>query len=107
MQNGMLQEDAVAPQLASAFDEEAAQQARGVPLTWRFKMEYGVGAMANGIVNAGLGFFLLFYLTVICGLSGALAGTAQLIALLIDAVADPAIGLASDRIRSRLGRRLP
>lgn len=30
-----------------------------------------------------------------------------MIALLVDAVADPAIGLASDRLRSRYGRRLP
>jgi glycoside/pentoside/hexuronide:cation symporter, GPH family len=98
----------MAVQLTSTVDAEAAAQvARSVPLTWRFKMEYGVGAMAEGIVSAGLGFFLLFYLTAVCGMSGALAGTAKLIALLVDAVADPAIGLASDRIRSRLGRRLP
>src|SRR5690606_5079693 len=67
----------------------------------------GVGAMADGIVAAGFGFFLLFYLTAVCGMSGAMAGTAKLIALLIDGVSDPAIGLASDRIRSRFGRRLP
>jgi len=97
----------VAVQLTRAFTEEAAQAARSVPLTRRFKMGYGVGAMADGIVSAGFGFFLLFYLTAVCGMSGALAGTAKLIALLVDAVADPAIGLASDRIRSRLGRRLP
>ncbi|HVY83664.1 MAG TPA: MFS transporter [Caulobacterales bacterium] len=97
----------MAVQASSMFDEEAAQVARSAPLSLRFKVEYGVGAMTNGIVNAGVGFFLLFYLTAVCGMSGALAGLAQLIALLIDAVADPAIGLASDRIRSRLGRRLP
>jgi glycoside/pentoside/hexuronide:cation symporter, GPH family len=97
----------VAVQLTSTFDEEAAQVARGTPLTRRFKVGYGVGAMGDGIVSAGFGFFLLFYLTAVCGMSGALAGTAKLIALLVDAVADPAIGLASDRIRSRLGRRLP
>lgn len=97
----------MAASLTSTVDEEAAQLARGVPLTRRFKMEYGVGAMAEGIVAAGLGFFLLFYLTAVCGMSGAAAGTAKLISLLVDAVADPAIGLASDRIRSRLGRRLP
>ncbi|MDY6948056.1 MAG: MFS transporter [Pseudomonadota bacterium] len=93
--------------LISTFDEEAAKLARGVPLTRRFKMEYGVGAMADGIVSAGFGFFLLFYLTAVCGMSGAMAGSAKLIALLVDSVVDPAIGLASDRTRSRLGRRLP
>jgi GPH family glycoside/pentoside/hexuronide:cation symporter len=89
------------------FDEAAARVARSRPLTRRFKIEYGVGAMADGIVSAGFGFFLLFYLTAVCGMSGAMAGLAKLISLLIDAVADPAIGLASDRIRSQLGRRLP
>jgi GPH family glycoside/pentoside/hexuronide:cation symporter len=97
----------VAAQQSSAFDEEAAKAARSVPLSRRFKAAYGAGAMADGIVAAGFGFFLLFYLTAVCGMSGAEAGTAKLIALLVDAVADPAIGLASDRLRSRLGRRLP
>jgi GPH family glycoside/pentoside/hexuronide:cation symporter len=94
-------------ELTGTLDDQAAQLARGAPLTRRFKMEYGVGAMAEGIVSAGLGFFLLFYLTAVCGMSGTAAGMAKLISLLVDAVADPAIGLASDRIRSRLGRRLP
>lgn len=97
----------MAAELTSTFDAEATQLARGAPLTWRFKMEYGVGAMADGIVSAGFGFFLLFYLTAVCGMSGAMAGSAKLIALLVDSVVDPAIGLASDRTRSRLGRRLP
>jgi GPH family glycoside/pentoside/hexuronide:cation symporter len=87
--------------------DEAAALARGVPLTARFKAAYGAGAMADGVVAAGFGFFLLFYLTAVCGMSGTMAGSAKLIALLVDAVADPAIGLASDRLRSRFGRRLP
>lgn len=89
------------------IDEKAAQSARSVPLTRRFKAAYGAGSLADGIVAAGFGFFLLFYLTAVCGMSGTAAGTAKLIALLVDAVADPAIGLASDRLRSRWGRRLP
>jgi GPH family glycoside/pentoside/hexuronide:cation symporter len=90
-----------------AFAKDAVQSARAAPLARRFKLEYGAGAVANGVVTAGLAFFLLFYLTAVGGLSGTLAGLAQLVALLIDAIADPAIGLASDRVRSRLGRRLP
>jgi GPH family glycoside/pentoside/hexuronide:cation symporter len=97
----------LAVQQSPVFDEAAASAARSVPLTARFKAAYGAGAMADGIVAAGFGFFLLFYLTAVCGMSGTMAGTAKLIALLIDAVADPAIGLASDRLRSRFGRRLP
>ncbi|MDZ4692782.1 MFS transporter [Terricaulis sp.] len=91
----------------AAHDEAAAKAARSAPLTRRFKAAYGSGAMADGIVAAGFGFFLLFYLTAVCGMSGTMAGMAKLIALLIDAVADPAIGLASDRLQSRQGRRLP
>lgn len=87
--------------------EQSAAVARAAPLGVRFKSAYGAGAVADGVVAAGFGFFLLFYLTPVCGMSGTLAGTAKLIALLIDAVADPAIGLASDRLRSRYGRRLP
>ena len=54
--------------------KKAAQVARSVPLTRRFKMGYGAGAMADGIVSAGFGFFLLFYLTAVCGMSGTMAG---------------------------------
>lgn len=92
---------------ASMFDQETARKARAKPLSWRFKAGYGAGSLGYGIVAAGFDVFLLFYLTAVCGLSGTLAGMAKLIALLIDAVADPAIGLASDRFRSRWGRRLP
>lgn len=80
---------------------------RRVALSWGFKARYGIGSLADGLVGAGLGFFLLFYLTAVCGMSGTMAGMASLIALLIDAVADPAIGLASDRLQTRWGRRLP
>ncbi|MBA4759302.1 MFS transporter [Sphingosinicella sp.] len=92
----------------SAADHwSTATARRGRPLSVSLKAGYGAGALADGIVAAGFGFFLLFYLTAVCGMSGTLAGTAKLIALLVDAIADPAIGLASDRLRSRWGRRLP
>lgn len=80
---------------------------RGQPLTRIFKLTYGSGALADGIVVAGFGFFLLFFLTAVCGMSGTMAGLAKMIALLVDGVADPAIGLASDRLKSRYGRRVP
>lgn len=72
-----------------------------------FKLRYGSGAMIDGITTAALTYFLLFYLTTVCGLSGTLAGTALLIGLLVDAVADPVIGLLSDNTRSKHGRRYP
>jgi glycoside/pentoside/hexuronide:cation symporter, GPH family len=70
-------------------------------------MLYGVGAAVDGVISTSLNFFLLFYLTAVCGLSGTLAGAASMAALLVDAILDPAIGLVSDHTRTRLGRRLP
>ena len=92
---------------AGSLDGETVQVARGGPLSPAFKAAYGSGSLAYGVATAGFDIFLLFYLTAVCGMSGTLAGAAKLIALLVDAVVDPAIGLASDRIRSRWGRRIP
>jgi Na+/melibiose symporter-like transporter len=77
------------------------------PLDRATKFWYGLGQLGEGLVHEGLHLFLLFYYTSVLGLSGALAGQAILIALLVDAVADPLVGVASDRLASRLGRRHP
>lgn len=81
--------------------------ARAAPVGAKFKLLYGSGGVIDGITTAALTYFLLFYLTTVCGLSGTVAGTALLVGLLIDAVADPLIGLISDNTRSKYGRRLP
>jgi len=87
--------------------EATAADARRARLGTGFKILYGSGAIVEGITTAALTYFLLFYLTAVCGLSGTQAGTALFVGLLIDAVADPVIGLVSDNTRSRMGRRLP
>jgi GPH family glycoside/pentoside/hexuronide:cation symporter len=81
--------------------------ARRAPLGVGFKLLYGTGGTIDGITTAALTYFLLFYLTAVCGLSGTAAGTALLVGLLIDAVADPLIGIISDNTRSKHGRRFP
>jgi len=87
---------------------ESAAPQRGIfLLSARQKSFYAVGDIADGIKNTALGTFLLFYLTAVCGLSGSLAGAAVAIALIVDAIADPLIGYASDNTRSRWGRRHP
>lgn len=93
--------------ISTSLDEDTTNAARRVPLSWALKTQYGIGELSNGLVGAGFGFFLLFYLTAVSGMSGTVAGTATMIAVLIDGVADPAIGLASDRLKTRWGRRLP
>lgn len=73
----------------------------------RQKSLYAFGDLADGIKNVALAHFLLYYLTVVCGLSGSLAGAALFIALIVDAITDPLFGYLSDNTQSRFGRRHP
>lgn len=62
---------------------------------------------AGGLVSNGISFLLLIYYSQVVGLDPALAGSALLLALVVDAVSDPLVGRWSDRLQSRLGRRHP
>ena len=66
---------------------------------------YAVGDLGISLAYFAFGFFFLFYLTDLVGLSAALAGTVILIGKLWDGVNDPLIGILSDRTRSRRGRK--
>ncbi len=68
---------------------------------------YGAGAGVDTIVNFAVNGFLLFYLTLGCGLPGSLAGLVGLISLTLDALVDPLVGSISDNLHSKLGRRHP
>jgi glycoside/pentoside/hexuronide:cation symporter, GPH family len=95
---------------ASAEDRGTSALAggdRGAPLTLGLKLGYAAGQFVDGIVNNALSVFLLFYVTAVCGLPGALAGVALSVGIIVDAVMDPAIGAWSDGSRSDWGRRLP
>jgi Na+/melibiose symporter-like transporter len=68
---------------------------------------YGFGSVAYGVKDNGFSYFLMFYYNQVLGLPGSLAGTAILIAMILDAVSDPLVGYWSDNTHSRLGRRHP
>jgi GPH family glycoside/pentoside/hexuronide:cation symporter len=68
---------------------------------------YGSGALVQDTIVFALGQLLLFYLTVVCGLSGSAAGLALAVALVVDSLIDPLVGSLSDNSRSRHGRRHP
>jgi GPH family glycoside/pentoside/hexuronide:cation symporter len=68
---------------------------------------YGSGALVENITTVTVGGLLLFYLTVICGLSGSLAGATLGATLVVDSMIDPIVGSISDNSRSRHGRRHP
>jgi len=80
---------------------------RSTKIRWNVLAVYGSGALVENITTTVNLTLLLFYLTIICGLSGAQAGLIVGLTLLIDAVADPIVGSLSDNCRSRLGRRHP
>ena len=68
---------------------------------------FGVGQVAEGIKSYCFGMFVLFYYNQVLGLSGTLCGLAIALALLVDAISDPAAGSISDNFKSRWGRRHP
>jgi glycoside/pentoside/hexuronide:cation symporter, GPH family len=68
---------------------------------------YGSGALVENITTWVVANLLLFYLTIVCGLSGAEAGAALGATLLVDSLIDPVVGSLSDNSRSRHGRRHP
>ena len=73
----------------------------------RTKFAYGLGQIGEQVKNQGFGTFLFFYFTQVLGLSGSLAGTAILVALIFDAVTDPVAGSLSDNWKGSRGRRHP
>ena len=68
---------------------------------------FGSGSIAVGVKNTLLGTFLLVYFNQVLGLPAYLAASAMGIALVVDAISDPLVGIWSDRVRSRWGRRHP
>jgi GPH family glycoside/pentoside/hexuronide:cation symporter len=68
---------------------------------------YGAGALVENLTTIAISGLLLFYLTIICGLSGSYAGAALGATLVVDSMIDPIVGSISDNSRSRHGRRHP
>ncbi len=71
------------------------------------RLAYGFGLAAAGIKANAFNVFLLFYYERVAGLDPILIGFALLLALCVDAVTDPLVGVWSDGWKSKLGRRHP
>ena len=69
------------------------------------KFSFGLGGGVNAIKTDFFVWYLGAYYLTVLGLNPLLTGLALLMALVIDAISDPLIGTASDRIRSKFGRR--
>lgn len=73
--------------------------------TW--KVVYGTGDWSISSFNTLRQIFYAIFLTDVVGLEPRLASVAALLGVLWDAVNDPLVGLLSDRVRTRWGRRRP
>ena len=76
-------------------------------LTWLDKNLYGIGAVAYGIKNNGFDYFFLIFYSQVMGVDASLVATSLLLALVFDALSDPAVGYLSDNTRTAWGRRHP
>jgi len=76
-------------------------------LSFATKLAFGAGDMGPAMTANILVFYLLPFFTNVAGLPANLAGSILLWGKISDAVNDPLIGIASDRTRTRWGRRLP
>ena len=76
-------------------------------LSLRTKLGFGVGDLGGNLFFTVISFWALNYLTDTVGLAAGAAGAALMAGKLWDSVVDPLVGLASDRTRTRWGRRRP
>jgi len=96
-----------APAAAPGREASANHAERSERLGLGMLTAYGAGSLVQDTTSFGLNTLLLFYLTIVCGLSGSAAGMALGVALVVDAFVDPLVGSLSDNSRSRHGRRHP
>jgi Na+/melibiose symporter-like transporter len=80
-----------------------AQTALSRPAIWAF----GLVALPLSTIGLPLTIYLAPFYSGEMGLSLAAIGTAMMLARFVDIAVDPFIGVASDRMRSRFGRRRP
>jgi Na+/melibiose symporter-like transporter len=68
---------------------------------------YATGSISNGIKLRGMSGFLMLFYNQVVGLPAAWVGAALMVALILDGIIDPAVGLMSDNTPTRWGRRHP
>lgn len=73
----------------------------------REKIAYGLGDLGNNIAYGAMGFYLVYFLTDVAGLSALWAGYIFMIVRMWNAVFDLIIGVLSDQTKTRFGRRRP
>lgn len=73
----------------------------------QIKVAWGAGALGVSVLMNSVSFLVMFYMVGVLHIEPALAGTLIFATKLLDVVSDPVVGIWSDRITSRMGRRRP
>ncbi len=76
-------------------------------LPFSVKLGYGMAEFSSTLTWTLISVVYLIFLTDVVGIKAAYAGTILMVGTLWDAVSDPAVGILSDSIKSRRGRRRP
>lgn len=87
--------------------ERATTDVDADALPFATHLSYAAGAVGTSIFGTVPGLLLLYFMTDTLGIAPAVAGATLAIGRLWDVLLDPLVGAASDRTRSRLGRRRP
>jgi GPH family glycoside/pentoside/hexuronide:cation symporter len=77
------------------------------PLPWTQKLSYGLPAFALAVVGIPVYVHIPKFYTDVIGVNITWVGTILMLARLFDAFSDPLMGVISDRVRTRMGRRRP
>ncbi|MFC0204596.1 MFS transporter [Novosphingobium soli] len=88
-------------------DDHAGRIGAGARLPFGLCFGFGVGSLGIAILLNTVTIYFPVLMTTVLGQSAALAGMLLTASKLYDVVADVVIGMASDRTRSRWGRRRP
>ncbi|MEH6567820.1 MAG: MFS transporter [Halioglobus sp.] len=75
--------------------------------TIKIRVLYGAGGAVYAVKESAYTMFILLFYTQVLGLSGVTTGFIIGLSLLWDAISDPLVGVLSDRLESRYGRRHP
>lgn len=76
-------------------------------LSRRTKFIYGLGDWGTSAATVARSLFWFVFLTTVVGIEAGLAGIVLIVGRIWDGVNDPLVGMLSDRLRTRWGRRRP